>query len=63
MTPEEEHEEKFLAVSYICSKCKSLHMHDTNLEGKVCFPYEGKYHCDGILRKMTSEDIDNMGKP
>lgn len=65
MTAEElqAEEEKFLAHSYICPKCKSIHMHNTNLEGKVCFPHEGDHYCDGVLRRMTSADIDDMEKP
>jgi hypothetical protein len=53
-------EEKLIATSYICPKCGSLHMHSTNLEGNVCLPQplKGKEPCDGILRRLTSADIN-----
>jgi hypothetical protein len=62
ITPEQARadEEKLLSEGYICTKCKSLHFHNTNLEGKVCFPHAGKYQCDGIMRRMISADIDEM---
>jgi len=58
MTDEQkkQQEEDFLAKSYICDKCRNLHMSSENLDGNVCFPPMGDHHCDGILRKARSLD-------
>ena len=59
MTPEQQQKEieDFLAKSYVCDKCRSLHMSSKeNLDGKVCYPLMGKHHCDGILRKAKTVD-------
>lgn len=50
-------EEKWLSLSYVCTKCGNFHMCNYPLDGSVCFPIIGNQYCDGVLRKATLEDL------
>jgi RNA polymerase subunit RPABC4/transcription elongation factor Spt4 len=54
----DELEQHMLDTVYYCPVCRSTHSKGgEDLSGQVCFPQEGKYHCEGILRKITKEEL------
>jgi len=59
-TPED-HErvkENLLKSSYLCPKCKSLHLTSEDVAGRVCCSSPGKFYCEGILYKV--KDLDEI---
>jgi hypothetical protein len=52
-------ESKLLKVSYICAKCGTLCMTDSDKVGTKC-DMNMKKPCDGLYRRMTSADIDYL---
>lgn len=54
----DELEQHLLDTVYYCPVCRSTHSKGgEDLTGQVCCPREGKYHCEGILRKVTREEL------
>ena len=54
----EQLEEALLKSVFLCPKCGSQHSKGgEDLSGQVCCSLPGKYYCDGILRKITKEEL------